>query len=754
MLTVTNAWSQFQILHPGSIWRYSSGGQPPSDWNQENFIESGWPTAYTQMGYGDGDENTVLYPGPPLGNYTTYYFRRKVFIPDTSVYPGGYQISVKRDDGIVFYVNSLEVYRNNITSINPMYAETAYSFCLDDGDSWINFYIPSSMLHNGYNTFAAEVHQNETIGGDLTFDCGIIGLNNTIPINIRGPYLQSCTENSTVVKWRTNIASIGRVRYGTVLNTFTDSVDDVSSIYDHEITLDNLLPNTKYYYNVGAPSYPALQDTAQYFFTPPLTGSNYEIDIWVTGDCGTGYSNQLQTANEFSNVVGNKYIDAWLLLGDNAYLNGLDAEYQTNFFDIYKQYRYLQQTCIWPAPGNHDYYTAWNLDSRNTPYFNIFAVPDSAEAGGVVSGTESYYSYNLGNAHFISLDSYGTENSKKMYDTTSLQALWLQQDLSANNQMWTIVYWHHPPYTMGNHNSDTETDLVDVRSKLIVILERYKVDLVLCGHSHQYERSKLMKGHYGLETTFDSLMHHVSQSSGKYDGSVNSCPYYKNSSDSVNTGLVYVVAGNTGKYNNNTSPGWPHNAMYYSNTSNSGSLYLKINNNRLDLQMISQTGSIQDRFTMMKDVNRTYHMMVPISTPANLTASWLGSYYWENTGDTTQSITINFDHDSMVVVHDPVQCVADTFYINTFYTGEQKLEKKSIKIFPNPTDQKFNIKVPIKNEIAQVKLYSLSGSIVYETEVFLEHDNQLIDPGKLASGTYSVQVQIGKNIYCAKLLIE
>lgn len=706
------------------------------------------------MGYGDGDENTVLYSGPSLANFTTYYFRRTVSIPDTSLYPGGYQVSVKRDDGIVFYVNGIEVYRNNISSVHPTYAEQAYTLCLDDGNSWINFYIPPSLLHNGNNVFAAEVHQNELVGGDLSFDCGIIGINNELPITIRGPYLQTCTENSIIVKWRTNISSIGTVRYGIMANNFTDSVSDQTPTYNHELTLNNLLHNTKYYYNSGTPTLTSPLDTAQYFYTPPASGTQYEMDIWVTGDCGTGYFTQLQTANEFSNKVGNKYIDAWLLLGDNAYLNGLDAEYQTNFFDIYKQFRFLKQTCIWPTPGNHDYYVTSNLDSRNTPYYGIFAVPDSAQAGGVISGTESYYSYNLGNAHFVSLDSYGTENSKKMYDTTSLQAQWLQQDLSTNNQMWTIVYWHHPPYTMGSHNSDTEMDLVDIRSKLLVILERYKVDLVLCGHSHQYERSKLMKGHYGFESTFDSTLHHKSYSSAKYDGTTNSCPYYKNTSDSINTGLVYVVAGNTGKYNTNTAPGWPHNAMYYSNTSNSGSLYLKINSNRLDLQMISQTGIIQDQFTMMKDVNRTYHMMVPHSTPVSLSASWPGSYYWENTGDTIQSISLNFDHDSIVVVHDPLQCVADTFYISTYYAGEQQLEKNSIIIFPNPTDQKFHLKTPLKNEMAQIKIYSINGSIVYDAELFLDKEHQLIDPGKLSSGTYSVQLQIGKNIYCSKLLIE
>jgi len=108
-------------------------------------------------------------------------------------------------------------------------------------------------------------------------------------------------------------------------------------------------------------------------------------------------------------------------------------------------------------------------------------------------------------------------------------------------------------------------ELLKIRENFIQVLERYGVDLVLCGHSHDYERSKLMKGHYGLETSFDSLIHHTSSSSAKYDGSENSCPYYKETSDSINTGIVYVVAGNAGKHTH-IQNSWPclqiHHKVY------------------------------------------------------------------------------------------------------------------------------------------------------------------------------------------------
>lgn len=704
------------------------------------------------MGYGDGDETTLLYPGPGTGNYPTYYFRKVINISNPALYPGGLQVKVKRDDAIIFYVNGIELYRNNTHIVNT-YTSLAVSSCVDDGYAWINLYVPPGLILFGNNIIAAEVHQFENIGGDLSYDCAIIGLNSSAPICTRKPYLQSFTPTSAVVKWRTNISSNSVVYIGNSYNIFTDTIVNFVNTYNHEVNLSGLSPATKYYYAVGSTLSISELDTTNYFYTPGPMGVPYELDVWITGDCGTGFGDQVNTANAFSSYIGNKYIDSWMLLGDNAYNNGFDAEYQSNFFDVYNQYRFMSQTCIWPTPGNHDYYTTSNLDSRNTPYFQIFTVPTAGEAGGIPSNTESYYSYNLSNAHFISLDSYGTENSQKMYDTTSLQALWLKQDLAANTQPWTILYWHHPPFTMGSHNSDVETDLVALRSNLIKMLERFKVDLVLCGHSHQYERSKLIKGHYGLEPTFDTLTHLISNSSACYDGSTNSCPYYKKTADILNTGLVYMVAGSSGKVTT-VQASWPHDIMYYSNTANTGSVYLKINNNRLDASFISSSGIVQDKFTMMKDVNNHFDLLVPPLTPINLSASWIGNYYWPATGDTINSILMNFNTDSIVIVEDNLNCVADTFYVTVGYAGEENTEIKSIKIYPNPTESNFTVELPFYNQPITVELFTTLGGIVFKKKWFTNTKNNLIEPGNISRGAYSVKISIGNKIFYSKLIFN
>src|SRR5206468_4202959 len=76
-----------------------------------------------------------------------------------------------------------------------------------------------------------------------------------------------------------------------------------------------------------------------------------------------------------------------------------------------------------------------------------------------------------------------------------------QADLDDNTNEWIVAFWHSPPYTKGSHNSDVFTDsegrLFWMREQVCPLLERNGVDLVLCGHSHCYERSYLMHGHYG-----------------------------------------------------------------------------------------------------------------------------------------------------------------------------------------------------------------------------------------------------------------
>jgi hypothetical protein len=479
---------------------------------------------------------------------------------------------------------------------------------------------------------------------------------------IRGPYLQAATDNSIHVRWRTDITDNSRVQWGTSAGNLAQSKSGASPVTDHEIIITGLTPNTKYWYSIGNTTLVLQGDADNYFMTLPSAGAKTKIRVGVIGDCGNNSVNQLNVRNELQNYLGSNYMNAWILLGDNAYLYGLDAEYQAEFFNIYKD-RFLKQNPLYPSPGNHDYSDNPALqENHQMPYYDVFSMPIAGEAGGFPSNNEAYYSFNIGNVHFLSLDAFGKEdNSTRLYDTLGKQVQWIKQDLQANqNKDWIVAYWHHPPFSLGSRNGETEADMTAIRTNFIRILERYGVDLILTGHSHNYERSRLQKDFFGFEASFNSAQHNLSSSSALYDGSTNSCPYVKDTITSA--GTIYAVAGSGGQLGS-ASAGYPHDAMYYSNTSVGGSMILEIEDNRLDAKWICADGIIRDKFTMMKKVNTKRTVVINNGDSVVLSASFIGSYNWAPGGQATKSIKVAPSVNSTYYVNDAFSCVRDTINV-------------------------------------------------------------------------------------------
>lgn len=485
----------------------------------------------------------------------------------------------------------------------------------------------------------------------------------------RGPYLQSGNSSSVIIRYATSSNCIGKVYYGTSISSLTDSVIGTSSVSDHHIKLNGLNSHTKYYYAMYAGNV-LLQGNAQnYFITAYPVNTSNNAKILFTGDCGDNSTNQINVRDKVLQYLGGRHLDAWCLAGDNAYNSGYISEYDNYFFANYQD-SLLKRFYLYPAPGNHDYANSSSRQSDHLiPYYDFFDLPTNAECGGQASGTEAFYSYNIGNIHLISLDSYGLENSgsTRLYDTSGAQVTWLKKDLDSNKMMWTVIYFHHPPYTKGSHNSDTETELVNMRQNLVRILDRYKVDLVVCGHSHSYERSYLINGHYGVENTFSKTAHAVDSSSALYNGSTNSCPYVKNTNNPL--GTVYTVMGCSGRLGGTTS-GYPHNAMYYSDVSSGGALMVEVENNHLVGKFICADGVIRDSFHFFKSVEINSTHTVNGGDSVLATATWAGKYTW-SLGGNSKSKKIYVPavlHDSVffITVKDDKSCLKDTHFFHVF----------------------------------------------------------------------------------------
>ena len=493
--------------------------------------------------------------------------------------------------------------------------------------------------------------------------------NGQIPVLIRGPYLQVATDSSMVIRWRTDIPAASRVNYGMSPDKLEKTVNDDRLTGEHIVRLSGLKPHTRYFYSIGNTGQILQSGNENYFYTLPEQGKTGFYRIAAFGDCGNNSVNQVNVRDHFLKYLGNNYLDAWILLGDNAYSSGQDAEFQQKFFNIYKD-NLLKKYPLFPSPGNHDYKDGKSPGSdsiamldHQMAYYQDFSMPVKGESGGVASNHQAFYSFDIGNIHFISLDSYGMEeNQYRIYDTLGPQVVWVKQDLEAarSNRQWVVAYWHHPPYTMGSHNSDEETELVKIRENFIRILERYGVDIIICGHSHVYERSRLMRGNYGAELTFNPLLHNLSSSSGLYDTSLNSCPYIKGGD---NQGTVYVVSGSAGQLGG-MEKAWPHAAMFYSNAQNGGASIIEVEGNRLDLKWICADGVIRDHFTMMKGVNRDSVINIRKGQRLVLSASYVGRYRWNRSKQHTRSIKVTPGlGTTKYIVSDGLGCVKDVFTV-------------------------------------------------------------------------------------------
>jgi predicted phosphodiesterase len=163
--------------------------------------------------------------------------------------------------------------------------------------------------------------------------------------------------------------------------------------------------------------------------------------------------------------------DFIITLGDNNYEFGADSTIDSNIGQFYHDYIYPYTgnfgngapfNKFFPVLGNHDFYS----DTART-YLNYFVLP----------GNERYYDYIRGNCHFLVINSDPIEPDGNT--ATSVQALWLKNKLAQSNSRFKIVYFHHPPFSSGQHGNNA-----DLNWKF----KEWGATVVLCGHEHNYER--------------------------------------------------------------------------------------------------------------------------------------------------------------------------------------------------------------------------------------------------------------------------
>ncbi len=563
----------------------------------------------------------------------------------------------------------------------------------------------------------------------------------------RIPYLQNVGPDEITIRWRTDLAGPCTLQYAQITDTSATAWKTITTNneIEHIVVLKTLKNDTKYFYKIAVNKKILASGKDFFFKTTPPVGSKKAINFWAIGDFGDisprYLENQKKVAEQYLKNK-NSDTDIWLWLGDNAYCCGYDAEYQAGIFDAYGT-KIMSNTPFMPVLGNHDYGDNFAMAGRtDLDYHKMVSVPTAGERGGLASGTKSYYAYNQANIHFVALDSYGIDaQGLPLHNKNSQQYKWLKADLAANKQVWTVVYYHHPVYTKRSHNSDAEELLRLLRATLVPLFDEHKVDLVLSGHSHIYERSMFINGHTDHSANFRVANHVVQNSNGRYDGSANSCPYIQKGK-----GVIYATVGSSGRLDPSEPTTAPqHPTSFYSNTTEGGSLLVKIEDNRLDARWITAEGQTKDQFTILKDVNKKQKIDADFGDNLTLSPSWNGNYRW-STGERKKQLNINIRNNETFIVKDSLGCLSDTLIIASTPQPEASIELSQNTVCDNAD---LNFKTILKNVKANKFTYDLEisdekGSFI-KPEILIKNlnlqTNKIKIPATFKDGNYQLRIK-------------
>jgi hypothetical protein len=175
--TAFHGHTQVTLIPAGAAWKYFDDGMDlGTAWRSIGFSDSTWPTGQAQLGYGDGDETTVIDFGPNADlKFITYYFRH-IFNVSNPATITNLQARLLRDDGAVLYVNGAEAFRSNMPTGEVTSATLATTAVADANESKFFYHqVSPALLVSGDNLLALEIHQVLANSTDVSFDLELVG---------------------------------------------------------------------------------------------------------------------------------------------------------------------------------------------------------------------------------------------------------------------------------------------------------------------------------------------------------------------------------------------------------------------------------------------------------------------------------------------------------------------------------------------------------------------------------------------------
>ncbi|NPD84562.1 T9SS type A sorting domain-containing protein [Lentimicrobium sp. L6] len=166
-----NAIFNTSLINLEDDWKYHDLGEDlGSTWKESDFDDSSWSIGQAELGYGDEDENTIIsYGGDEDDKYITSYFRKSFEYQEIAESITGH-IKLRRDDGIIVYLNGTEIIRNNMPEGDINYRTRALENILGSDEDDLIEYTFEDMSLESQNVIAVEIHQISHKSGDISFD--------------------------------------------------------------------------------------------------------------------------------------------------------------------------------------------------------------------------------------------------------------------------------------------------------------------------------------------------------------------------------------------------------------------------------------------------------------------------------------------------------------------------------------------------------------------------------------------------------
>ena len=358
-----------------------------------------------------------------------------------------------------------------------------------------------------------------------------------------GPYLNYATKTSMNLVWETDREATATIEYG--LRVPLDqsiSVDKAARI--QELTIDNLAPQTTYYYRIKAMAGGEEIDSGLLTFQTAVNEGT-PFSFAVIGDTEA----RPHINSKISKLIWEERPNFMLNVGDLTDGGMQHHKFEWNYEYFVGMTQLNSRVPAFPVPGNGEADLYW--------YNQYHMLPEP----------EGYYSFKFGNAEFFMLDS---NQRREQFAPGGEQYEWLEKALKKSTATWKFAAHHHPTYTMEENdygNSWEEpTTLGDLDARQILPLyEGLGIDMVFFGHIHSYERTLPIR-------------------SGMID---------------VQNGVVHLLAGGGGGNLEDFAPtrSWFTNKVYR------GHHYalLDIHDQQLTLTMFDTEGRMRDRMEIRKD---------------------------------------------------------------------------------------------------------------------------------------------------------